>query len=321
MNRRNLLKAAIAMLGAAPMLNVHAAEFPERPVRLIVPWNAGTATDTMARLIAERFTDLAGQPMIVENKPGASGTIGTQDVLRAAPDGYTLLTTSNAHIANPFLIRNLSYDPVRDFTPVAMTLQVPLVFVVSPKLGVRTLDDLTRMAKDKPGGLSFGAGSSGALIGMEYYKQLAGVNLLHVPYKSNTLAMNDLLGGHVDAMVVDVGLVYPQIQSGNLIALAVTGPQRAISLPKIPTMQEAGVKGYELLGWGGIWAPAGLPEPVLNRLQTLLQGALKDPRIAEFAAKASGEIVATTAQQFADFQRQDVDRWRRITQAAKIEPQ
>lgn len=312
-----LVACAVALANGT----VTAQDFPVRPIRLIVPWAAGTATDTVARILGQRVSEVTKQPVLVENKPGAGGTIGSQEVARAATDGYVLLTTSNAHIANQFLIKNMPYDAIRDFTPVIPTLRVPLVLVAHPAAGVRSVAELTQQARRAPGKFSFGAGSSGALVGMELYKQLAGLDMLHVPYKSNTLALTDVMGGQVHTMISDIGLAYPQIKAGKVIGLAVTSPERAPSLPELPTMAEAGVAGYELLGWGGIWTPAGTPPAIVARLNSLFAEALETPRMREFAAKASADVFALSPADFDRFQRTDVERWRRVTQAAKIQPE
>jgi len=320
MQRRTLLRLLpLSALALAPA--AQAQEFPSKPIRLMVPWGAGTATDTMARLLGQRVAELAGQPVVVENKPGAGGTIGSADVARAPADGYTLLVTSNAHVANQFLIRSIPFDALRDFAAVLPTIKVPLVLVVHPGLGVRTLAELTQLARRSPGKLSFAAGSSGALVGMELYKQLAGLDILHVPYKSNTQAIADVMSGQVPMMISDVGLAQPQIKAGKLTGIAVTGPERAPSLAELPTMAEAGVAGYELTGWGGIWAPAGTPAPVLARLNALFAEALNSEPARAFATRASGEIFRLSPTEFDRFQRADTERWRRVTTAARIQPE
>ena len=296
-------------------------DFPSRPIRIVVPWGAGTATDTMARLLGQRVSELTQQAVVIDNKPGAGGVIGSAEVARAAADGHTLLATSNAHIANQFLIRNLPYDALKDFTPIIPTLRVPLVLVVHPGLGVRSVEALSQLAKRQPGKLSFAAGSSGALVGMELYKQLAGLDVVHIPYKSNTQALADVMAGQVQMMISDVGLAHPQIRAGKVIGLAVTGPERASSLQELPTMVEAGVSGYELTGWGGIWAPAGTPAPVVARLNALFAEALQSERAAEYTAKASGSPFRLSATEFERFQRTDTERWRRVTAAARIQPE
>jgi len=320
MKRRTCLGVlpALAALSAAP---AWAQAFPTRTIRIIVPWAAGTATDTVARLLAQRVSELTQQTVVVENKPGAGGTIGSAEVARAAADGHTLLATSNAHVANQFLVRSIPYDAIRDFTPVIPTLRVPLVLVVNPKLGVRTVAELTQLARRSPGQLSFAAGSSGALVGMELYKQLAGLDIVHVPYKSNTQALADVIGGQVPMMISDVGLAFPQIKAGKVIGLAVTGTERAASVPELPTMVEAGVTGYELTGWGGIWAPAGTPAAVVARLNALLAEGLDTAGVRDFVGKASGEVFKLSPGDFDRFQRADVERWRRVTQAARIQPE
>ena len=319
MQRRHFaLSLSMAALGWG---SAHAQEFPTRPIRIIVPWAAGTATDTMARMLGQRIAEVTQQPVIIDNKPGAGGIIGSAEVARATADGYTLLATSNAHVANQFLIRNVPYDAQKDFTPITPTLKVPLVLVVHPGLGVRSVNDLSQLAKRQPGKLSFAAGSSGALVGMELYKQLAGLDIVHVPYKSNTQAIADVMSGQVPMMISDVGLAHPQIRAGKVIGLAVTSPERAPSLPELPTMIEAGVAGYELTGWGGIWAPAGTPAPVVSRLNALLGEALNNERVREYAAKASGTLFKLSPQEFDRFQRADTERWRRVTTAARIQPE
>jgi tripartite-type tricarboxylate transporter receptor subunit TctC len=265
--------------------------------------------------------ELTGQPVVVENKPGAGGTIGSAEVARAPADGHTLLITSSAHVANQFLIRNIAFDALRDFAPVTPTLKVPLVLVVHPGLGVRTLAELTQLAKRSPGKLSFAAGSSGALVGMELYKQLAGLDILHVPYKSNTQALADVMSGQVPMMISDIGLAHPQIKAGKVTGIAVTGTDRAPSLAELPTMAEAGVPGYELIGWGGIWAPAGTPAPVVARLNSLFGEALNAEPVRAFVGRASGEIFRLSPADFDRFQRTDTERWRRVTTAARIQPE
>lgn len=320
MQRRTLLRLLpLPALVLAPA--AQAQEFPTKPIRVTVPWGAGTATDTIARMLGQRVTELTGQPVVVENKPGAGGTIGSAEVARAPADGYTLLVTSSAHVANQFLIRNIPFDALRDFAPVTPTLKVPLVLVVHPGVGVRTLAELTQLAKRSPGKLSFAAGSSGALVGMELYKQLAGLDILHVPYKSNTQALADVMSGQVPMMISDIGLAHPQIKAGKVTGIAVTGTERAPSLAELPTMAEAGVPGYELTGWGGIWAPAGTPAPVLARLNSLFGEALNAEPVRTFVGRASGEIFRLSPADFERFQRADTERWRRVTTAARIQPE
>ena len=320
MNHRYMI-SLVATLLALTGISAAAQDFPARPIRLVVPWAAGTATDTIARILGQRVSELTKQAVVIDNKAGAGGTIGSHEVARAAPDGYTLLATSSAHIANLFLIKNIPYDGIRDFAPVIPTVRVPLVLVAHPGAGVQSVAELTQLARRSPGKLSFAAGSSGALVGMELYKQLAGLDMLHVPYKSNTLALTDVMSGQVNIMITDLGLAYPQIKAGKVIGLAVTGSERASSLPELPTMVEAGVAGYELLGWGGIWAPAGTPPAIVTRLNGLFAEALATARMREFAAKASADVFILSPADFDRFQRADVDRWRRVTQAAKIQPE
>ena len=312
-----LAALALAMLtGAAP---VWSADYPVKPVRIVVPWAAGTGTDLNARAIAQQITADSGQVVVVDNKGGLGGSIGTAEVARLPADGYTLLATSNAHVANLFLVKNLPYDPLHDFVPVGSTRRLPSLLVARPGLGVSTIAQLTELARRKPGEISFGAGTSAGRMGMELYQQMAGVKLLHVPYKSATSALNDLLGGHCDVMFVDIFNSLAQIKAGTLIPLAASGRTRLKVLPDLPTVAESGLPGYEMTSWSGLWLRKGAPETAVTYLNRMARKAADAER--ESVEATGGEVFVDTPEAFARFVDAEVALWRRTAAAAKIVPE
>ncbi|MDB5824575.1 MAG: hypothetical protein JWR21_3279 [Herminiimonas sp.] len=314
-----LLLSLLACACATVPGSALAATFPSKPIHIIVPWSAGTGTDLNARAIAHEITVQTGQPVVVFNKPGAGGIIGSTEVARAPADGYTVLATSNAHVANLFLVKSLPFDPQRDFTPVSGTRRLPSLIVARTGLNVKTLSDLTELAKRSPHKISFAAGTSAGRIGMELYQQMTGVKLVHVPYKSNTAALTDLMGGHVDVMFVDAFNSLPQIRDGRVVALAATGKTRLKVLPEVPTAAEAGLAGFDMASWTGIWVRKGTPPEAvafLNRMAGKAAAAERD------AVEASGtQVFVTTQDEFAKFVDSEVQLWKRVTAAAKIEPE
>lgn len=319
---RKFTKAMHALL-AASMLIGHAAanadNYPSKPLRIVVPWTAGTGTDLNARAIAQQITAETGQTVVVENKPGAGGVVGTGDVLRAAADGYTVLATSNAHIANLFLVKALPFDPQRDFVPVSGTRKLPSLIVARPGLNVKTLADLTELARRQPGKISFGAGTSAGRIGMELYQQMSGVKLLHVPYKSATAALTDLMGGHVDVMFVDAFNSLPKIREGRVVALAATGKNRLKVLPEVPTAAEAGLPGFDLASWSGLWVRRGAPPEAISFLNRMAARAAATER--ETVESSGGEVFVTSQEEFTRFIDAEHALWKRVTTAAKIVPE
>jgi tripartite-type tricarboxylate transporter receptor subunit TctC len=293
--------------------------YPAKPIHIVVPWSAGTGTDLNARVIGQQITAATGQPVIVENRPGATGVIGTAEVARAPADGYTVLATSNAHIANPFLMKNLPYDPVRDFIPVSGTRKLPSLLVARPGLGVRNLAELSALAKSKPGQITFGAGTSAGRIGVELYQQRAGVELQYVPYKSATAALTDLLGGHVDMMLVDAFNSMHWIKEGKLVALAATGKSRLEVLPNVPTVAESGLPGYDVMSWSGLWVRKGTPPEVIAFLNKFARKAAAAER--ENVEATGGEVFVTTPEEFSRYVDSEVDLWKRTATLAKIVPQ
>ena len=315
------LFAALALAAGAQ----HAAAqdaYPTRPVKFIVPFAAGSATDTLARVLGEAMSPALGQPVVVENMPGASGFLAAQAVARAEPDGHTVLITSNTtHAANQSLFRELPYDPVADFEPVAKLGTITLALVVHPSVPASSVAELIEHAKANPGDLTFGSGSSSSLIAGEMLNTLAGIDMLNVPYKSNPQAVTDLLGGHISVVFADVSTTLPQAQAGEVKALAVSSAERSPLAPDLPTMAEAGVPDYELTAWFAAFVPAGTPEPVVEELNAALLAALADEEVSRKLLNAGIEPESSTPEELAAFVGSETEKWAGIVKAAGIEPE
>jgi tripartite-type tricarboxylate transporter receptor subunit TctC len=315
--RRVLLCAAAALTPAA-----WAQSYPAKPVTFIVPFAAGSATDQLARALGQSVTEQTQQAVVVDNKAGASGMLAAQAAARAAPDGYTvLITTNTTHAANEHLYKKLSYDPVKDFAPVSGLGKGGQVLVVTADSPHKSVKDLLDFAKKNPGKLTFGSGSSSSRVAGELFQQMAGVELLHVPYKSNPLAITDLLGGQIAMMITDTSTGVPQIKAGKLRALGVSTAKRLPMLPDVPTIDEAGVKGYDMGYWFAAYVPAQTPQPVVQRLNELVAAALRTPQAKAFFDTSGGEPFPTTPEQLARFQLDETAKWGRVIRKAGIEPE
>ncbi len=320
--RRQLLAtSAIALLGLTPVLaSAQAPAFPSRPVTFVVPFAAGSATDQLARALGQSLTSETGQPVVVENKAGASGMIAAAAVAKAPADGYTvLITTNTTHAANEHLYKKLSYDPVKDFAPITALGKGGQVMVVNPASGFKTVADVIAEAKKAPGKLSFGSGSSSSRIAGELFQQMAGVQILHVPYKSNPNAITDLLGGQINMMFADMSTGVPQVQADKLRALGVTASKRSQMLPNVPTIAEAGVAGYEMGYWFAAYSPAGTPPAAVQRLNELLVRATASASAKGFFASSGSEAFTSTPDGLATFQAAETRKWGQIIKAAGIE--
>lgn len=316
--RLSLLAAVVA---AAPFGQALAA-YPERTITFVVPFAAGSATDQIGRAIGQGITEATGQTVVVENRPGASAMIGAQTVARAKNDGYTILITTNTtHAANEHLYKQLSYDPVKDFAPVSLLGKGGQIMVVNPQSKAQSVKDLIEQARQEPGKLSFGSGSSSSRIAGELFKQMAGVDLLHVPYKSNPLAVTDLLGGQITMMITDTATGLPQVNGGKLRALGVTGTSRSPLAPDVPTIAEAGVPGYEMGYWFAAYAPAGTDPEIVRRLNALLADAIKSKPAQQFYTQTGTAPEASTPEGLAAFQKEESAKWGKIIQAAGIQPE
>ncbi|WP_354684642.1 tripartite tricarboxylate transporter substrate binding protein [Cupriavidus necator] len=298
------------------------AEFPDKPIRFVVPFAAGSATDQLARAIGQAITVDSKVSVVVDNKPGANGFIAASDVAKAAPDGYTvLISTNTTHAANEHLFKKLPYDPVKDFTPVTALGRGGQIMVVNPQVPAKTVGEFIALAKKQPGKLSFGSGSSSSRIAGELFQQMAHVELLHVPYKSNPLAITDLLGNQIQMMITDTATGLPQVKSGKLRALGVSGKARSPLAPDVPTIDEAGVKGYEMSYWFAAYAPAGTPQPVVAKLNALMVKAARSDSAAGFYQSTGTEVFTSTPAELAKFQQQESGKWGRIIKAANIQPE
>jgi len=315
-----LRRAGLALLAFAAT-SVH-AEYPDKTITLVVPFAAGSATDQLARALGTELTNLTKQPVVVDNRPGASGFIAAQLVAKAAPDGYTVfITTNTTQAANEHLFKQLPYDPVKDFTPVSALGRGGQIMVVNPNVPAKTVLEFIAYAKSKPGAVSFGSGSSSSRVAGELFQQMAGVELLHVPYKSNPLAINDLLGGQIQMMITDTATGLPQVKASKLRALGVSGKQRSPLAPDVPTIDEAGVKGYEMSYWFAAYMPAKTPSAVVARLHDLLVKAADGPAMKAFYSSTGTDPFVSTPEELAKFQAAETAKWGKIIKAAGIQPE
>ncbi|MGN5477269.1 Bug family tripartite tricarboxylate transporter substrate binding protein [Cupriavidus basilensis] len=312
--------AAVTVASGAAMAASPALQ-PQKPVSVVVPFPAGGSTDTIARMLAVPLNEKLGQPFVVDNRPGATGAIGATFVKRAPADGYTMMVASiGVYAVNPFLQKNLSYDPARDFDLLTVAVRAPNVLVANPGFPAKTLQELVSYMKKNPGKVSFatsGAGSSDHLTAA-LFRQKSATEGLHVPYKGGAPAISDLLAGQVDVSFQNINAVLQHIRSGKLRALAVTSDKRAAVLPNVPTMAEGGVKDVEVYSWQGIAAPRGLPPEVKYRLHGALVGALNEPKMRDKLAENGFEVVANTPEQFVQFENQELKRWKMVIEQGKI---
>ena len=279
-----------------------AQEFPSKPIRLIVPFPPGGGNDTVARAIAQQASPALGQPIVVDNRPGAGGIVGAEIAAKAPADGYTLfLGGVGSHAVNPNLHSKLPYDPVKDFAPITLLASAPSVLVVNPSLPARSIAEFTAYARANPGKLNFASNGNGssAQLAAVMYEAAAGVKMVHVPYKGLGPALTDLLSGRVELMFSSIVAIVPHIQAGRLRALAVTGRTRSALLPNVPTIAESGFPGYQAGSWYGILAPAGTPPPIIGRLHDELVKALRSPEVSQRLSAEGAEIVGSTPEEFA----------------------
>jgi len=312
---RNLCLTA-AILVALPAV---AQNFPAKPVRIVVGFAPGGTTDITGRVMAQRFTEQVGHPVLVENRPGAGGNIGAEFVARSSADGYTLLLTSIANQAiSPSLYAKLPFDAVKDFTPITQVISIPNVFVVHPSLPVKTVKEFIALAQKRPGAISFASAGTGTSVHLsaEMLKVMTGVDIVHVPYKGSAPAMQDLIGGHTQVVFDNLPFVLPFIKAGKVRALAVTTTTRNPQLPEVPTMIEAGVPGYEVNSWFGLCAPANLPAPILDRWYAESVKALKNPDTQQRFGELGATIVGSTPTEFGAFIRAEIAKWAKIVKAS-----
>jgi tripartite-type tricarboxylate transporter receptor subunit TctC len=311
-----LLAAALVVASSAG----HAQTYPSRPITLVVPFAVGGSNDIVGRAIGKKLSEAWGQPVVVDNRGGAGGVIGTSAVAAAAPDGYTLLLVSPTFTINPAVKKNLPFDPIRDFTPVAFIARSPLLLTASNKLPVKSVRELLDLAKSRPGQITYASSGPGSInqISAELIALSAGVKFLHVPYKGGAPGLNDLVGGHVDLYVSSLPQVLPLARSGQARALAVTSARRTALLPEVPTLEEAGISGVDMWSWWGIVGPAGMPANVVNALNAEIGKMLSSPELSMFLANEGAEAATMTPQQFGDMMRLETERWIKVAHEANI---
>jgi tripartite-type tricarboxylate transporter receptor subunit TctC len=320
--RRSTLAAVAALALAALAGPASAQPYPVKPITFLVPFAAGSATDQLARALGQSITEQTKQAVVVDNKAGASGMMAAQAAARAPADGYTvLISTNTTHAANEHLYKKLPYDPVKDFAPVTGLGKGGQVLVVRADSHYKSVADLVADAKKRPGKLSFGSGSSSSRVAGEMFKQLSHTDILHVPYKSNPNAITDLLGGQIDMMITDTATGVPQIKGGKLRALGYSTQRRSAQLPDVPTIDEAGVKGYDMSYWFAAYVPHDTPPPVVARLRELLLAGVKSAAAKQFFDASGAESWTTTPEELAKFQQAEARKWGQVIKAAGIEPE
>jgi tripartite-type tricarboxylate transporter receptor subunit TctC len=312
----------LALAALALATSAFAQPYPAKNITFIVPFAAGSATDQIARALGQSVAEQSKQTVVVENKPGASGFLAAQAAATAPADGHTvLITTNTTHAANEHLYKKLPYDPVKDFAPVTLLGKGGQIMIVNPKVPANTVMEFVALAKKSPGKLTFGSGSSSSRIAGELLQQMAGIDILHVPYKSNPLAITDLLGGQIDMMITDTATGLPQVKGGKVRALGVTASKRSPLAPDIPTISEAGVKGYEMGYWFAAYVPAKTPPAVVARLRELLVNATTSATAKTFYEGSGTDPVTSTSDELAKFQASESGKWGKIVKAAKIDPE
>lgn len=297
------------------------SSYPNKPIRIINPLATGGAVDTMARMLAPSLQEILGQPIVIESKPGAGGTIGSNFVAKSAPDGYTILMVYDTFAVNPHVYKNLPFDSFKDLAPVTELVKIPLVVVAGNKLPANNLRELTDLSKSKPNGINFssgGAGSSGHLAA-ELLKTNLGIDMTHVPYKGGGPAMTATIGGETDITILGAVITVPQIKGGNLKALAVLGKKRTPALPQVATASEQGLTNFDVSSWVGVLVPAGTPAPIVDKINNAFAQALRSPAVQSRMVEQGNEIVASSPAQFGVFLNQESAKWARVIKENNIQ--
>jgi tripartite-type tricarboxylate transporter receptor subunit TctC len=322
-SRRALLAAAAALPWIPSAARAQAAGWPNRPVRIIVAFPPGQATDQAARALAQRLSETMGQQFVVENRPGAASIIGSEAAARAPNDGYTLFMGSSGSLAvNPGMYAKLPYDPIRDFVPIGLALKVPFFLVVNPSVPARSVAELVAYLKANPGKVNFGTAGNGASnhLSAEYFRSVAGVDMVHVPYKGSPPAVTDLLGGQISVMFETGPLTVPHVKTGKLRALAVASAQRSSALPELVTIAESGYPGFEAVGWAGLLAPAGTPREIVTRVNAEMVRSLAMPELKERFVAMGAELVSSTPEEFDAYIRSETAKWGKVIKDVGIQP-
>jgi tripartite-type tricarboxylate transporter receptor subunit TctC len=313
----------VAMACLTPATSASADDYPSRTVRIIVSYSAGGSNDIVARAVAAELAQKLGQTFLVENRPGAGGNIGADLVAKSAPDGYTLFMGAGAHALAPSLFKQLPYDIVRDFAPISIAATSGYVLVVNPEVPVKSVPELVDLAKSQPGKLNYASGGRGTPLHLaaELFKSMTGTDIAHVPYVGDTPALLDVLAGHVQLSFMSVAATAPQIKAGKLRALAVTTEHRTPALPDLPTLQELGFKGYDISTWWGLFAPAKTPPEIVQKLSDAMHEIVQRPALKEQFAPHGLDATSDSPQEFADFVKQETERYAKIAKIAGIQPE
>ena len=319
MNRHSFSRhaaiAASSLLACAA--GAHAASaYPDRPVRMIVPFTPGGGTDLVARMIAQKLGENLGQPVVVDNRPAVDGVVGTEIAARSQPDGYTLLQVSTSHAINVAIGRKLPYDTLKDFSPIAHTANQQLILVVNPTLPVRTVKELIALGRAKPDALNYGSSSNATALPTELFKAMTGIQAQHIPYKGSPPMLADLIAGQIQMSIAAAISAIPQVKAGKLRVLAIGDSRRSSEMPDLPTIAEAGVPGYQATIWSGLLAPAGTPAPIIERLNREVVKAVRAPDFRAKLLELGAESVGSTAAEWGAFLRSEIEKWQKIAKRA-----
>lgn len=313
--------ATLAMLVLAAPSALAQGPYPNRNITLVLPFAAGSGTDTTTRIISKELGAALGVGMVIDNKAGANGSIAASYVARSAPDGYTLFVTTNTtHSANPYLLKTMTYDPMKDFTPIARTGDLPFMLVINPEIPANSVAELIALAKKEPGKYSYASGSSSAIVSGATFARLAGIDLLHVPYKSSPPALTDVIAGRVSMMFVDVLTGLPHVKGKALKMLAVTTKQKSALLPELPTMDET-VKGFDITSWQGYFGPANMPKEMVTKLNTEIRKIVERPEVKAQLAERGMEAFSSSPEEFEKFLKDQLVLWEKLITDAGIEKQ
>ena len=318
------MTAGMALLAGNALVCAQSAGYPERPIRIVVAYTPAGATDILARTIGQKLTEAWGQPVIIDNRPGANGNIGTEYAAKATPDGYTLLmVTAGTHGINPSLYRKLGFDAVKDFAPVSLVAMVPNIFVVNNAVPAKDLKEFIAYAKANPGKLNYGSPGNGstAHLSMELFKSMTGIQMVHIPYKGSAGVLADLIGGQIVATMDNMPPYVPQVKAGKIRALAVSPTRRSPAVPDVPTVAEAGVPGYDSGAWFGLVAPAHTPKDIVNKLSRETARILKLPDVSARLSELGAEPVGGTPEQFAAHIKAEIAKWAKVIKDANVELQ
>ena len=318
-----LLTVGNPLYAAQPRSADGPSAYPVRPVRVIVPYSPGGSSDAVARILSAKLSESLAQQFVIDNRPGAAGSLGREIVAKAAPDGYTLLIGDSPHTINVHVLKHVPYDPIRDFTAISLIATAPQVFVINPAFAAKTLKDFVATASAQPGKLNYGSGGTGSVTHLtgELFKIATRTDIVHVPYKSIAIAVTDVIGGQIPAAFPTIPGAVPHVKSGRLRALALTSTKRSPMLPDVPTFEESGVQGMIVTNWFGAFGPARLPQPVLAKLNKSIVDVLQSPDGKAKLSALSLDIAASTPQAFDSHLKAELEKWGKVVKAAGIKPE